>query len=50
MGEIRPDVAEMAGKVTVSRQSANSSHKIYPMDVNGPASMQKGGKKFWNYL
>jgi len=34
MGEIHPDLAEMAGKFTVSGHSANSSHKIHSMAVN----------------
>jgi hypothetical protein len=45
MGEVRPDLAEMAGNLTVSGPSATSAYKIDSMDVNCPASMQKVGRK-----
>jgi len=45
MGEVRPDLAEMAGKFTVSKHSANLFHNIHPVNVNRPESMQKDGRK-----
>jgi hypothetical protein len=44
MGEVCPDLTEMAGNLTVSGHPANPLQKN-TMIVSCPASMQKAGRK-----